>query len=136
MFPTDALTITHEQVGAGSYTFFSSGVHYILGLFMQQSGQASDTILLCGTTEIAKNYAKDLFYSSMQYRCDGTLKLTKTGNDKSFMAITYVERDLSVLPTTASMSASVNDAYAVAWLLAGIFVFTIGAWIGSQALRR
>lgn len=136
MFPTDALTITHEQVGAGSYTFFSSGVHTVLGLYMAQSGTASDTFLNCGSAIIAKNYAKELAFVNLHYYCNGSLSIVKTGNDSSFISLTYVSRDMNLVPYTASESGSINDVFGIAWLLAGILVFTIGAWIGSQALRR
>lgn len=95
MFPSDAVSIYYEQVGAGSHTLVSgTNVKYVLGVQMQQSGVASDSILQCGSSVISRNYAKNLTFELTSYRCADIIQIVKTGNDNVSVEVTYVPRDI------------------------------------------
>lgn len=98
MFDNDAVTLVWEQAGAGSHEFLPAGIRTIIGYSIQQSGQASDTLLKCGSDTIARNYARDAAFNQLSYHCSGSISVTKTGNDNIFISITYVPRDTRLIP--------------------------------------
>lgn len=100
MFPNNAITKSIEVSGNVTNTFEPSGKYTILGFSTQQENTASLTQLRCGSTVVATNYAVSLDQQLMWYQCNGTLNINKTGNDKSFNIITYVQGFLSEIPTT------------------------------------
>lgn len=101
MFPKDAITVTTELIGVSNFTIENSTTpKTVLGVAMQQSGSQSDTTLLCGTDQIAKNYSKELSQSLLNYRCSDVLSLDKTGvGDDAFVIVTYVPYDMSTATT-------------------------------------
>lgn len=111
-----------------------------------QSGQASDTVLQCGSTTFMRNYAKDTPSTQMQYRCSDTLSVTKTGNDNSFINVTYVMRDIAtqsaVLGQTvdiATTSAIYTGMYAqtgLNFVMAWIIAIGVGWYIGNWLYKR
>ena len=103
MYDNDALTIGREQVGAGTYTFLpANGVRYIVGVGVQQSGQASDTLIKCGDNIVSRNYGKDANFQQISYKCNAAITLDKTGNDNAFITMTYIPRDLSLEPPSVT----------------------------------
>src|SRR3989304_619102 len=93
MFPIDAVTEHIEINGVGSFDFDSglSGEKTIFSIAIQQSGTQSDSMILCGSETIAKNYALGLQNILLQTRCSGVLSAEKTGaGDSAFFNITYV----------------------------------------------
>jgi len=95
-YPPDARTCASELIGASSYTceIDDSEVFTILSIKMMQSGTASSTDLKCGTSTIAKNYAKDYEQTFLNYVCTSSISFSKTGNDNSFLQVVYVPYDL------------------------------------------
>lgn len=140
MYDTDALTITHEQVGPGTYQFLATGtIRYVLGVGVQQSGTASDTLVKCGNNLISRNYGKDANFQQMSYRCTEAITLDKTGNDSAFITITYIERDLSLttpLSISSSVSATINNQQFGIFTTSYILIlFALGLLIGLISLR-
>jgi len=90
IFPTNAITKSIEVSGTGSTIIENTGQWTVLGFSTQQENTASLTELRCNTQKIATNYAVSLDQQLLQYECNGTLNINKTGNDKSFNIITYV----------------------------------------------
>ena len=108
-YPQNAITCTHEQVGAGSFTCESIAKHRtIFAVKMVQSGVASNTEILCGSQTIAKNYAKDLEQTFLSYDCNGTISFSKTGADSSMVSIVYT--DYNYISQEASRSAIADTA--------------------------
>ncbi|KKM77506.1 hypothetical protein LCGC14_1369360 [marine sediment metagenome] len=101
MYPKDAITVSAELVGVTEQVFeATTDPKTILGVTMQQSGSQSDTTLICGTAEVAKNYNKDLTFVPLNYRCFDTLKVEKNGaGDNAFIILTYVPYDMTVATT-------------------------------------
>jgi hypothetical protein len=64
---------------------------YILNARVQQSGTASETSILCGSTTFLKNYARDFPQYLMIRRCDDIISVVKTGNDEAYVSIVYFE---------------------------------------------
>lgn len=114
MFPAQAVTEVHELVGSGSYVFDNTtDVKYILGASMQQSVTSSNTDLWCGSTSILRNYAKDTAYQFYNYRCEGVLSVSKSGNDSSFITVTYIKQDLLAVDPVASQSGEIATVSAI-----------------------
>jgi hypothetical protein len=101
MFPKDAITATIELVDVDDHIFENTtNPKTILGVYIQQSGIQSETTLLCGTEEVAKNYSKDLPFVPLNYRCCDILKADKTGTgDDAFIVLTYVPYDMTTATT-------------------------------------
>lgn len=110
MYDNDAITLFYEQSGAGSHEFIGSGVHTIISYSIQQSGQASDTLLKCGSTTFARNYAKDSTYNQVSIHCNEAISVTKTGNDSIFVSVTYIPRDNRKYPQVLPMSIASTSA--------------------------
>jgi hypothetical protein len=126
MYDNDALTLVHEQLGAGTYTFLPAGpVRYILGIAVQQSGQASDTLIKCGSTVVLRNYGKENNFQQLSYKCSDAITLDKTGNDSAFITITYVPRDLSLLPASVTEISTVSG---------NLVEFGLNTRVGMQGL--
>jgi len=130
MFPKDAKTVTQELVGASTATMLPSGSYTILNVSMQQSGTASDTSLLCGSSLIAKNYARDFPTNDMSYNCNDTLVGTKTGNDSSTIVVTYVDYPLA--STTDKLS--VDQVSSVVGT--GFVIFLLTVFLMVYIFRR
>lgn len=97
MFPIDAITQTFFLEGVVTSTIVTSTTPTtILGVHMQQSGLQSETVLLCGTDEVAKNFDKDYQLDLIQFDCNGAISLSKTGvADDAFVSVTYVPRKIA-----------------------------------------
>ena len=91
MLPNDSISLFYEISGTTSQTLVSGTSHKtIIAVSMQQSKDLSDTILLCGTDILAKNYAKDLPQNFINYQCNDDIIISKTGNDLASVIISYV----------------------------------------------
>jgi hypothetical protein len=105
MFPQNTINYFKELTGVSSETI-TSNTSTILSININQSGIASESIVKCGSVDIAKSYAKEYQDDNLFYICPNTLSIEKTNaGDKSFFSITYVPQDLStgispVLPET------------------------------------
>lgn len=100
MFPNKAVTIAHELVGVSSYDIALGDEFTILGVAMQQSNTSSNTVLKCDDVVIAKNYATNYSHVPMNYRCEGDIEISKTGNDNAFVIVTYVPYFTDEMSTT------------------------------------
>jgi len=136
MFPNDSISLFHSITGNTSYNFVTgTAPKTILAVAMQQSKDLSDTILYCGTTPIAKNYAKDLPQILMNYQCANTISISKTGMDESSVNITYVPYFTSDFSTTTPVDqlgfnptttiASSTDVQLYGFFTAGDVVISI-----------
>lgn len=119
MYDNDAITLTHELVGASSFLFIPAQptYYYVVGYSIQQSGQASDTQLKCGTTVVFRNYAKDNPYQQVSLKCKDDFTGVKTGNDSSFITVTYIPRDLSQLPPSQTQISTTSGNLVEAGML-------------------
>jgi len=90
MYPQDAITYSIELNGVITDFFYTGDESTLLGVAMQQSANNSVTTLRCGSDSVAQNYAKDLAFIPLNKECTDSLSLTKTGNDTSFIVVTYV----------------------------------------------
>lgn len=121
MFPKDAITEVKEIDGVGQF-FLDNGStrdKTILNITIQQSGTASESIVLCGNTEIAKNYNKDLRIF-MNYSCNDFVKLEKTGQgDIAFFNITYVTYNTA----TGTTSPTFINGFSYDGILIGLLLF-------------
>jgi hypothetical protein len=143
MFPVDALSIHHELSGPSSVDFVTGSTpKSILGISIQQSGTASTTNILCGSTIIGINYGKDFPYNSTQFICSDTIRASKTGQDSSSIIITYVNRDIT--KTEASVSASLapisaqalSDSMQLSFISTILFLFVCGIYIMRSLFTR
>jgi len=109
MLPNDTITLFKEISGNATYTFVSgNSPKTILAVSMQQSKDLSDTILLCGNTVIAKNYAKDFPQNIVNYHCSDNITISKTGNDLSSVIISYVPYFTNDYSTTTQYGYNPN----------------------------
>ena len=118
MFPNDTITHSHEYCGPQSVVISSADQNTILGVAMQQSNVSSDTVVECGNTPVAKNYATNYSHVPMNYQCEDNIELTKTGNDCAFVIVNYtpyLTGDYSTTtqygynpPTGITSSSSIN----------------------------
>lgn len=96
VFPDNAITIPITVSGSATTTVVNTTTpKTILGVQMQQSNQASQTVVRCGTTGIVYNYATSTSQMLLSYLCNGTINILKTGNDDAHVVITYVNYDLA-----------------------------------------
>lgn len=96
MFPKDAITETFFLEGVTDQVVTSTTPTTILGVNMQQSGSQSETTLMCGQLEVAKNFSQNLPLNLIQFSCNGELKFEKTGSgDDAFVSVTYVTRTIA-----------------------------------------
>jgi len=93
MFVPEVVTVYHEIDGAGSYQLLPTGDRYIVGISIQQSGTSSDSWLLCNTSIVAKNYGKDFPFTMMNYYCNSTVTVEKTGQDKASFVVSYISKE-------------------------------------------
>jgi hypothetical protein len=148
MFPADTITKSHELNGPSSFTFETgTNVKYILQMAIQQSGQASDTVLYCGTTMVARNYAKDTPNILMNRRCENTISTTKTGNDSSVVTVSYVNRDVTLqspfnaltvsdFATGSAMMNGVGTTFHIFFIFFLFAIFYMFFNIGKEIYRR
>lgn len=150
MYPTDAITVTHEQVGAGSYTFVNdTQPKTILAIAMQQSGVASTTELYCGSTKIFVNYGKDFPQAQVQYFCDNTISLTKSGNDSSSVILTYLPRNIhqdlairvmqatpSAVFYTPTLNTSYSNVFLILFLALSLIIFLLAWRLGASIFGK
>lgn len=131
MFPPDSITYHSELSGPVTDYFFTDPPATLLGISFQQSANNSTTELRCGNDTVALNYAKDLSFNPLNYVCDQSLNLTKTGNDNSSVIVTYVPYDRSLYPDGYNPSAVIStssEIYPVGIITAGdlaisLFIF-------------
>jgi len=144
MYDNDAISIEVTQSGVGGVDILPTGtVRYIVGISMQQSGTASISQLLCGTTVIAKNYGKDFPYNATMFRCSDKLRFEKTGQDDSSLVMTYIARDLqSLRPVITEVNYATGSAIAMGnsmyllWLAFGIIIMLQAIGIGTYIFKK
>jgi len=103
MYDPDAITITHELVGDGTYTLVdNSDVKYVVGVSIQQSKDLSTSWAYCGTNIFVRNYGKDFPYNQVHVRCTDPIVFQKTGNDSATIVLTYIPRDISIVATPSA----------------------------------
>lgn len=96
MFPKDAITQTFFLEGISEQVVTSITPTTILGVNMQQSGSQSETTLMCGQVEVAKNFSQNLPLNLIQFSCNDQIKFEKTGaGDDAFVSITYITRNIA-----------------------------------------
>lgn len=96
MFPKDATTESFFLEGEVSTTVTSTVPTTILGIHIQQTAMSSETDILCGAVPIARNFDTNYGLNLLQFKCDSTLSISKTGvASDAFISITYVSRDIS-----------------------------------------
>jgi len=109
MFPPDAITFTDELVGGETtniITATSESPVTVLAVRMQQSGSQSETLVYCGSEQVAHNYNKDYAQDLMNYVCTDLLKVEKTGmGDNAFVTVTYVPYNRTELASTIGTSS-------------------------------
>lgn len=129
MFPHQAISTSTVISGNTSHVLLSTTSPVIvLGARMQQSGVASETIVQCGNGVVAYNYAKDYPLDLMNMYCTGGITVQKTGNDQSFVNVTYLPYWATNTPSlTSSLTATPTAMIANG--------FTYGEiWIGTLLL--
>ena len=147
MFSRDVTTVVHEQVGPGTFQFAPAGDNYIVGASIQQSGQASDTLIQCGTTTVLRNYARDIANIQMNYHCaGGAITLSKTGNDSVFAVVSYIPSSLFPHTLIASVSGELDlarpTAYSfghstyIMWFGFGIVILLLAIQIGLKLFEQ
>ena len=122
MFPYDAISVYRELLGPTTYLAVpTTTISTVLNVRMQQSGTASETSVKCGTTTIALNYAKDFAEVNSHTLCKNkAIYFSKTGNDSSFLVMTYV-------PYNVASSTSIGPSY-------GDFMFTASVIIALLSI--
>ena len=144
MYDNDAISIEVTQSGVGGVDILPTGtVRYIVGISMQQSGTASISQLLCGTTVIAKNYGKDFPFNHTMFRCADKIRFEKTGQDDSSLVMTYIARDLhSLRPVITEVNYATGSAIAMGnsmyllWLAFGIIIMLQAIGIGTYIFKK
>jgi len=117
MFPKDTQTEVREISGIGTFDFDSGSTQKktVLGVSIQQSGNQSETAILCGSEQIAKNYATNFSFSFLNYKCENVLQMNKTGaGDSAFVIINYVRYD--------TISGTTSPTYINGFSYDGIFI--------------
>lgn len=138
IYPQDALTISNIFNGSVSSTEVISIIpSTILGINISQENLASNTDVNCNGSNIITNFAKSTEFILLQKVCNTPVIITKSGNDKAQVIITYVPYDL-----TNSTSTYQNYFYGfsygeivislfIFWLLSfHIFYFIVAKFIG------
>lgn len=122
MITSDTITYTKEIPlnGAGDYIITTSYPTTILGFASIQGNVSSDTRLICGSTQILNNFSKDFLYTDLNYVCNGTLKITKTGNDQAMIIVNYVNYNNHLLSTSTPI---IYAGFSQGDLLLGFFLF-------------
>lgn len=100
MFSNDTVTFSYEACGPQNLNIYTSGDSTILGVSFQQENVSSNTILECGSDDVAKNYATNYSYVPMMYQCTDDIQLSKTGQDCAFVVVNYLPYLTSDYPTT------------------------------------
>jgi len=109
MYPRDTLTYVASITGNSSLTVVATSTNTILGIRLQQSGTASETVVKCGTTTIAHNFGKDYPMAEMNYVCTNLpIIVSKTGNDTSFYIVSYVQRDRQITLDPQPYTSTIN----------------------------
>jgi hypothetical protein len=146
MFDSSVITLTHELSGVSSYTLVSgNSVKYIVGASIQQSQLSSTSVLMCGTTVIARNYGKDFPYNPLNYRCSEPINLSKTGQDSASFIISYVPYDrTSFIASESAQIISRMDQSAIGmqgiafimWISFAIVLFLMSFRLGIFIYKR
>jgi len=93
MYPQDATTTVGVITGNTERLLVPTSTNTILGVRLQQSGTASETHISCGTVDVISNFGKDFPQANIQYLCTSAIYAHKTGNDTSWYAVTFVNRN-------------------------------------------
>ena len=110
IFPNDAITIFSEQAGTQTVQLLPIGKKTILSIKMQQANTASGTKIYCGSNLIAENLEKDYNQDLMSKYCPDAVFLEKTGQDTSFVSLTYVPYNLANTPDVGSFNNDLASA--------------------------
>lgn len=127
IYPKDAKTKTIIIQGNTDEIIITEIPSTILAVRIQQSGTASETMVLCGSDYVALNYAKDFPISLVNYVCNDIVKVEKTGQDQAFISVTYVSYDIS---QSGSTTASFYNGWTHGEIVNSIFIFLIFMMIG------
>jgi len=146
MFTRDVITGVHEFIGAGTYQYAPAGDWYIVGTHIQQSGNASDTLVQCGTTTVSRNYGKDTADVTENYHCVGAITGSKTGNDSSFVTVSYIPSDQFSNQLIASVSGQIGlspaaargmgDIFVVFWIVCALVLVYCGFFMATYIYRK
>ena len=97
VFPYNSKTITGLISGNNSADIVSTtDPKIVLGVGIQQSGVASESLIYCGNDLLAKNYAKDFSQHLIYHECNDVIRIEKTGQDEAFFSVVYYEGTLGV----------------------------------------
>jgi len=130
MFPIQSISTSTVISGNTTYPLVSTtSPIYILGVRMQQSGTASETVVRCNNGVVGFNYGKDYPLDLQNFLCEGGVTITKTGNDSSFVSLTYLPYWATSTKTEVNFDhASILNGYTYGELWIGLlllFIFLI-----------
>jgi len=114
MFPNDSITVFEEVQGAITVNVSTSDPSTILSVAVQQENNSSDTQVRCGSDIVAKNYATNFSQVTMLYECNDFINISKTGNDKASVIITYVPYHLSEVPPPFNPTTNIASSTDIA----------------------
>lgn len=122
MLNSDTLTYTVEipQNGSGDYVITTSYPTTILGFASIQADVSSNTRLMCGSNQVLNNFSKDFLYTDLNYICNDTLKITKSGNNQEMIIVNYVPYNNHLLSTSTPI---IYAGFSQGDLLIGFFLF-------------
>lgn len=111
-YPSDTESFTGQFSGNLTSTIITGATaqnkYTILSIRMQQEKDLSTTAIYCGAKELAFNWAKDYTIDLLHTECDQDITLVKTGQDKVFVSVNFVRRDLSLDPVDNEILASAS----------------------------
>jgi len=119
MLPKDTITYTLHipSQGQGEYIITQNKPLTILGASFTQSGISSETKLVCGTSEIFDNFAKDISYFEANIICNDVFKIVKTGNDEAMILVNYIPY--------VDTATTTNKSFTYGEILTNYFLFII-----------
>lgn len=133
--PVYSISTSTIITGNTSYVLLATSSPVIVqGVRMQQSGTASETVVSCSNGIIGYNYAKDYPLDLLNMKCLGGITVHKTGNDTSFVSVTYLPYYASTTrEITASTSPTTSPAYYMGFSYDGIMISFLLLLIFSMA---
>jgi hypothetical protein len=141
VFPNDAITTFSTITGNTTQTIVAGTTpKTILGVQMMQTNTASNTYLRCGTTNVFYNTGTTTPYAFLNYVCNDTINISKTGNDTADITMTYANYNVAttttpVLSSTFSSGDLMISLLLFIMLIMGLIYFLHKA-ITSVAVHR
>lgn len=111
----------------------------VLTVRMQQEKDLSTTSIDCGAIKIARNWAKDYPIDFPYVVCTDNVVVSKTGNDISFVSITYVPYNIHETASfieTPGGPFSVSNNYSFGELTIALILIPIAGLILYQTILQ